>query len=315
MSQYICSVVVIQYNPVWEKLQRTLNSIINQQDCQFEIVIADDASKDNCFDKIEGYFRQNKVENYQLVGNKENGGTVKNVLSGIQAARGKYVRVIAPGDMLYSDITLNKIVDFMEKNQAKEVFGKMAYFQENTKKSIEVIPKQTPYDFSPYRKQDINGIKDHLLSLGDNVSGASYTWDREYYLSCLEKLVGKVRFLEDCASIYTIYDNRKICFFDEFVTWYEYGTGISTSSSNKWTKILIQDWIEFFSIMEKQHPTDRKIRWTKVYYQMCQKGWFINKVLKNILFIRRYVYDRFITKKQADTCYGDIDKDYLLKYY
>ena len=57
MEQYECSVVIVQYNPMWEKLKRTLNSVISQKKCDFEVIVADDGSKDTCFDKVISYFQ------------------------------------------------------------------------------------------------------------------------------------------------------------------------------------------------------------------------------------------------------------------
>ena len=208
MNQYICSVIIAQYNPVWDKVKRTLNSVLNQKECNYEIIIADDGSKYPCFEKTEKYFQERGFQNYQIVRNEVNGGTVKNIISGIRVATGKYVRVIAPGDMLYSDDTLNKIVNFMEERRAKEMFGKMAMFEQSNAE-INIINKQVPFDFRPYLSKNINSIKRHLLILGDNISGASYTWDREYYLECLMRIFDKVVYLEDCTSAYTIFDGHE----------------------------------------------------------------------------------------------------------
>lgn len=308
-----CSVVVAQYNPIWDKVRCTLDSILSQRNCDYEIVIADDGSECTHFDKIKTYFAERNYENYHLVDNKVNGGTVNNIISGIKASAGRYVRVIAPGDMLYEDTTLYKIVGFMDENNAKVMFGKMAYFEE-TDGEIEIVSKQVPIDFRPYKKKNVNSIKTHLLILGDNISGASYTWDREYYLDCLLGISGKVRYLEDCLNATAIYDNHMIYFLDEFVTWYEHGTGISTSKSNKWFLILAEDWISYLQKLERQYPRDLKIKKAKWYYQMCLRGKFINKVLKNILFFQRYIYSRFMEKNLNETMYKEINKENILKF-
>lgn len=314
MEQYECSVVIVQYNPVWEKVKRTLNSVINQKKCNFEIIVADDGSENTHFDKVIAYLEENDFHRYQLVDNKKNAGTVRNVISGIKVATGKYVRVIAPGDMLYSDNTLSKIVNFMDDHKAKEAFGKMAFYEQKDKE-IDIIPLQIPFDFSPYIRKHHKKIKKHLLLLGDNISGASYTWEREYYLECLMRISERVVYLEDCVNAYTVYDGYDICFMDEFVTWYEYGTGISTSKNKKWTAILIKDWISFLKEMGQRYQNDSYVRKASLYYWMSGQGVIYNKFIKNILFLERYLYSKFKAKVIKDEEYRNIEKENALKNF
>lgn len=313
MGTYQCSVVVVQYNPIWGKLKRTLDSIIGQKDCEFEIIVADDGSKDNLSQQLKEYFDRHEFKDYQLVMNETNGGTVKNVISGLEASKGKYVRAIAPGDLLYSKDTLSHIVAFMEQHQAKEMFGKMAFY-EYDHQGIKLLPKQVIFDVTPYQKHEKKRIKQHLLLLGDNISGASYTWERDYYLECLRRIEGSVIYLEDCASLCTVYDGYSIHFMDEYVTWYEYGSGISTSKSNKWTDILAKDWISFYERMLERYPGDRSIKKARYYYELSRKGFLSNKLWKNIVFAKRYIYSSIASRKMLRADYSGIKTEYLLQY-
>ena len=47
------TVILCTYNPTIEELVITLDSIVNQRDVSFEIVISDDGSKDNHKEFIE----------------------------------------------------------------------------------------------------------------------------------------------------------------------------------------------------------------------------------------------------------------------
>ena len=122
-------------------------------------------------------------------------------------------------------------------------------------------------------------IKNHLIGLSDNISGASYTWEREYYLKCLLKICDKVKFLEDCVSAIAVYDNNRIGYQDEYVVWYELGTGISTSSSEKWKSILAQDWVNFFEVMKKDYSYDLRVLRTSFFYKLVQKNNIVVKIL------------------------------------
>ena len=103
---------------------------------------------------------------YAFVKSKENGGTVNNVIQGLERARGKYVRVIAPGDCLYAEDTLCHICNFMRKNNAKETFGKIAGYSEERNYAVNV---QIPLDTSIY-----NDKKDVYLEHG--FSESKFDW-------------------------------------------------------------------------------------------------------------------------------------------
>lgn len=63
----------------------------------YEIVVSDDGSEENCFDKIEAYFTAHQFANYTLIPHEKNQGTVKNLIDGLAKAKGKYVRDFGPG--------------------------------------------------------------------------------------------------------------------------------------------------------------------------------------------------------------------------
>ena len=75
-NDYNITVVVLTYNPVWEKLRATLKSIVEQQDVHLQVVITDDGSKNNYFDKVESYFKEIGFDDFKLISNKNNEGTV-----------------------------------------------------------------------------------------------------------------------------------------------------------------------------------------------------------------------------------------------
>lgn len=112
-----CSVVVCTYKPVWEKLRLTLKSVLMQEDCNYHIVVTDDGSKENHFDKVRAYFTQHNFSNYELVASPQNQGTTKNVLQGVYACAGEFVKPLSPGDFLHGKQVLRKWVDFMRSRQ------------------------------------------------------------------------------------------------------------------------------------------------------------------------------------------------------
>ena len=111
------TVLIVTYHPDWKKLLVTLDSVMAQTFKDYEIVVSDDGSEENCFDKIEAYFTAHQFANYTLIPHEKNQGTVKNLIDGLAKAKGKYVRDFGPGDAFYNEHTLQQVYDFMEENQ------------------------------------------------------------------------------------------------------------------------------------------------------------------------------------------------------
>ena len=61
-SRYEIAVIVLTYNADFIRLKQTLVSVLEQKDCNFQIIVADDASKNNYFSEIKKIFNE-----YQFV--------------------------------------------------------------------------------------------------------------------------------------------------------------------------------------------------------------------------------------------------------
>ena len=113
---YSVSVIIATYNSDLKKIKTTLKSVINQKKIKLQIIVCDDGSEDNHFAEIESYFNKNNFNNYELVANKENRGTVINVLSGCEYAEGDYIKSLAPGDGLIYEYVLYEWISSMEND-------------------------------------------------------------------------------------------------------------------------------------------------------------------------------------------------------
>ena len=106
------SVVVATYNPDVNKLNRTLKQICRQENVSFEVIITDDASSKKDFSHLGEFFKNNGFENFKILEHNENVGTVKNCLSALNEAKGKYVFITSPGDILFDKNTLSDFYNF-----------------------------------------------------------------------------------------------------------------------------------------------------------------------------------------------------------
>lgn len=291
MNEYQFSVLVLQYNPKYDLMKRTIMSILQQKDINFEIVIADDGSKEDFFEKLEAFFEENAFSNYVLVKNVQNQGTVKNVLSGLKKCSGKYVKCISPGDYLYNEQVLLKTYKKMEETQAGLLFGEMVFYSRDNDE-IKIYNERRPYQVDIYRENDSLKIRKHLLIYQDNISGASAFVRRDLLVNVMKKIENDVIYQEDVAFSMLTFMNEKLVCFDEYVVWYEYGGGISTSAVNKWTKILQNDTLRYYYILERLYHKQKYVSRALLFQRLEMKEGRIWKIVKTLLYPDRYVFRR-----------------------
>ncbi|MBP5582017.1 MAG: glycosyltransferase [Ruminococcus sp.] len=241
--KYNVSVVVLTYNAVWEKLRRTLDSIVVQRGLEFEIIVADDGSSVRSDDRITVFFAEKGFTAYKLVNAKENCGTVKNLFNGVSKAEGEYIKPIAAGDFIYGPDSLCGWFKAMKANNAKISFGDAVYYQEADSDLKIVREVNSPMQLSYYdgncsrRKFFVN----YLLA-NDTVLGAALMTEHNVMKHYLGEIKGKVKFAEDYMVRLAVFDGVKIYHYPENVIWYEYGTGVSAGTNDKWKNMLLADF-------------------------------------------------------------------------
>ena len=223
------SVLIVTYNSDWDKTRQTLYSVLSQKNTDIQIVIADDGSNDNSFEKIRQYFRAASFTNYYLVENKRNQGTVKNILSALPFCKGNYIKPLSPGDFLYNDTTLYDFMKFIDKQPATVYFGNMFYYSINADKSITVHNKKNPRDLRPWKNRDMNKVRWNYLVYRDYICGAGVIYNTDKFRQYLALLADSVVFAEDMTIVYMIANNEPTYYINgKGGIWYEYGSGIST---------------------------------------------------------------------------------------
>ena len=275
------SVIITIYYPKKEKLIPTLNSVLMQKGVDFEIVLADDGTPDFDDSWIKDFFGSKEFKNYRIIHHERNVGTVKNEISAVEASEGTYIKSISPGDLLYDENTLAVFRDYCEKNHADIVFGNSVYYAKNGD-SFSFFPDfHYPFDIAPYTKPDYRKQKNVFLIYHDVILALSYFFKKELYLRYLKKIEGKAKYAEDTCFFLMVADGIEIPFFNRNIVWYEYGEGISTSSSDSWQGKIRQDMIEVGNVLVAEHP-----EW-KIFNDMNQKR-LTPKVALYVLGRRRY---------------------------
>lgn len=249
------SVLLLNYNASEEQMERTILSVINQKDVDFEIIVCDDCSRDNHFDYIEALFESYNFTNYTMLPAEKNMGTVRNILRGLEIAKGKYAKPLGMGDLLYNDTTLKKVYDFMSKNDLQSCFGLIDSYMI---KDGESYPAShiSPWDIDAYRVQDKKRLIKNLVVAEDWVSGVCVFGTVSYYKYYLSMMKDKVIYCEDWATGLAIVDDEFLSLLDDYVVVYEVGTGVTTDKKKAWRGKLLEDGKQFWQLF-REYATEK----------------------------------------------------------
>lgn len=256
MGNPLITVLVLTYKPKKEALFATLRSITAQKDCDFEIVVADDGSADFFEGDVRAFLADKGID-HTIVPHAENQGTVRNIIDGVTAARGKYIKPISPGDLLYDATTLRDIGRFMEERDAKAAFGRMVFYAFDPE--LQVKNLAYPCLDSIYRTNRYNckKILKHQMVFNDFLSGASAVYEKETFLQGLQTVTPAVRYAEDTVFQVFAMDGIQIHALDRLIVWYEHGSGISTQKTAQTFTRIDEDFYNFYHLMVKRYPRSR----------------------------------------------------------
>lgn len=255
---YDISVCVLSYCPDYKKLFTTLTSIVRQRGCSYEIIIADDGTPDFHQEEIEVWLDKHGVQDYCIVHNNENKGTVCNLLNACLVARGKYVKPISMGDYLYADTVLTEMIHFMEREGYRIAFGRSCYYKEQNG-TYYIYDRMQPFQQRPYREHDFSAAKEAYLVCQDYACGASFIGERDLMSAYIQLIRGRVLYVEDSAYVIMVADGIHLGFWDHNFIWYECSDGISNNPSEKWKKHLRQDINATLAIIAERHADLREL--------------------------------------------------------
>ncbi len=119
MKNDLFSVILLHYNQP-RYIFTALDSVLNQNYDNIELVIADDASTDIDLDTLKSYLEENKKDNianiiYSI--NEVNQGTVKTINSAVKKCNGKYILFFAADDALYDENVISNFEKSFRKSK------------------------------------------------------------------------------------------------------------------------------------------------------------------------------------------------------
>ena len=257
------SVIIPTFNSDLDKTILTLKSVMKQKFSDFEIIVVDDGSEINILEEVSKFLDDSNYFNYKLIRNRENEGTVKNLLSAIEKADGLYIKALGPGDLLYNEKTLSNLNAFIIDSGVSIGFGGMrSYIFEEGK----VIKHSfsAPKNKKVYKTTSCSPLLQlrNLLILGDWISGSTMFFEKTFiqkYLTALSEKA-KTKYCEDLVVVLGLLEGICPCYIDKDIIWYEYGSGLSTSGNQTYSDLLHRDHIQFRSFLACNYPSNNVVR-------------------------------------------------------
>lgn len=255
------SVLLCVYNSKKDAIIYTLDSIVEQNIGEFEIIICDDGSA-NAPDAefYKDYFEKKGFDSYKFSFLEKNSGTVRNIIAGLSMSEGRYIKIIGPGDALADENVLRTVYDAMEKDGSVVAYGPMRVFTiahgVRTFRDDIRVPLMGGLYADPL---SADKAKKCMIVYGDNISGAQAFHEAGYCKWLMDTVSKAVTYMEDIGLYIPLLDGKGITFVDKPVILYEGGSGISTSSSNRFAQLLEKDRQNFLSYLSEAYPDNKYV--------------------------------------------------------
>lgn len=274
------SIIVVTYNSKWEKIKSTLDSIMKQTFQDFEIVISDDGSKHNYCFEIENYMEAHGFSNYKFITHEKNIGTVRNLLSAVEASSGKYIRDFGPGDLFYSEDSLKILYEFMENEKCQCCFGLVrGYYMDEMNKPISV-EFHHPFDLKAYKTNNKKKLQKNLVLYRDYPPGSCTSYTRDFYLHYLTLLDGKVRYTEDILQIVAGLDGVFMRVVPEYIIWYETDSGVS-NTRGEFSERMLRDVESFYCFLYAQYGDNKYVKKQRKVFRLYKiKNLYVRTLIR-----------------------------------
>lgn len=276
------SIIVLSYNPSWEKMKCTLHSVVCQSDIAFEVIVADDGSTEDCRENIEAFFREMAWENYHFLKLEKNQGTVKNIVNALGHAAGEYIYLISPGDFLYDEYVMRDFYAFAKKRKCDICFGNTCYYTSENRTVVSA--KRQPARISLYHRK-ISPMRRQLCVFCDSIAGPSFFRSKEAAVKYIGGVVNVSKYVEDYGfACYAVLDGQDIYHYDRRMLFYECETGISHSKNPVWQKRIRQDCVHILRFLKEKYPKNVVVDfmyfykksndlWAGRFYRMFRHPW------------------------------------------
>lgn len=264
--------LIASYHASFEKLKRSALSGIIQEGISLEIIVCDDGSDDPHFVELRALFLEHGFTNYVLLGAEKNAGTVKNVLKASDHAHGHYLVAVGAGDYFCHKTVLRDWYQDCITHDAPISFGDIINFRtKNGQDEVLSVPR-IPHCLFLYQKtrRHLNTERYAYLLCYDHICGASWMVRTDLFFSYTKLLDDRVIYANDNCFRLMIHDGYSFRYYPKEVMNYEYGDGVSTSSSSTWSTRIQKDMRETDRVLCEMEPKDAFSRRVQRYFRKAE---------------------------------------------
>lgn len=251
------SVLLLTYNSDPAQMRRALTAIASQKEVSLEVIISDDGSAKKDFAFLPDFMDQAGITQWKLLEHPHNRGTVYSCLSAAEAATGEYAFLTSPGDFLFDTYVLRDFYRFAQEHDSALCFGNAIYYTCEGGSPESSAQFGQPPRPQHYALDTPSSHKKTAFFSGDWVVGACYFRRLPQLRESLEAIAGKIVYTEDTpTTMFLMAQGHPLCYYDRNMVWYEHGTGISTSGSSKWDRLVREDLHSGYRLLKVRFPKD-----------------------------------------------------------
>lgn len=178
------SIIVPVYHAA-NYIVKTMEMVRAQTFSDWELLLVDDASKDNSVKEIQDFLIKNPDSRIRLLQNKENQGAAFSRNQGLKEAKGRYIAFLDADD-IWLPQKLEMQLAFMEEKEAGFVFSAYEFGDENAQRTGKIVhvPPTLTYEealsrtviFTTTVLIDTKKIQKELIFMPQVPSEDSATW-------------------------------------------------------------------------------------------------------------------------------------------
>lgn len=260
------SIIVPIYN-VEKYLRRCVNSILEQEFEEFELILVNDGSPDNCGEICNEY---SLIDNRVKVIHKKNGGLSSARNAGLNIARGEFVGFVDSDDWI--NIKMYKILYELCIKYNCDI-SECCY--KKTNKYVSVIEDDKEYDIKV-----LNNIEALEAMYKDEFYGSTVTWNKLYKKSLFHNISfpeGKLN--EDQFTTHKLYYESKsiVCINRQLYYYYQSEQSIMRSKFSMKKLDAIEALEETRSFFKTKHLDDLVLWHDTLYSFILIKYYYILK--------------------------------------
>ncbi len=243
----------------------SLDAVLMQQGIDYEIVVADDGSKDSLFTETVTYLLEHGARDFTYVLHEINKGTSHNMCDGVAAAEGLYIKGLGAGDGLVGPHTLKRWRDHLRYSNRKWSIADYRCFIPGGEKLQFTSQIAHPQLMDCYLQRMDEQCRYNYVILNDIACGASTMLETKFMLDYLEKVRQLSKLAEDHIYRLMMLDGYVADYFPEDCVLYEWGEGMSTQQHSPYAKQLQQDWKcvdrYIYSIVQSDNSLYKHVRY------------------------------------------------------